>query len=536
MAAADSRHVISCPKCGARFAVAGSLAGRKARCDACDEAFVVPRLGKATEVKPLGTGEQKKQKAPPLQASPAKLAAAPAMEKSAQLIGLECRVCGTRLYGRREDVGKKIKCPDCGAGTEIPPPPKPKPLNMPAALFGEQYELWDADEAPLPSELAATQPKYIAVTCRVCQSLLYATEEQIGQQILCTDCGTKNVVPLPKNPVVRPSVLAADRDTPQLDAAAAPGDRPVLIPRTLGTSLAEQRGAEEYARAREESRRTGKPMTIDERGRPVLPRFPLLTGILTFPFLPGVFARWMALTIGLMVWALPLTDGLENLITAIVTTSEAPGMFAALIEVMLGAVGAILWFAAASNIFVAIATQSAVGANRIEEWPTMNFLSSMSEMLPVGIAILFAAAPGWMLSKLMATEPWQTAAITGGSLVLGLPLIVLSQFAGSSNWEIIDPKVFGAALRCPFSMLLFWFESLCLVGLCVAAGVAAWNWHPYLPLATAPLVVGCMILYARSLGRLGWRLAEKIVIEDPTADDAPQGPKNYNPPRGKAVT
>lgn len=528
MAAADSHHIISCPKCGARFAVASSLAGRKARCDACNEAFVVPPLGKGTEVQRQTAGKKEEQSH--AQATETKRAPAPAAEKSEQLIGLECRVCGTRLYGRRENVGKKIKCPDCGAGTEIPPPPKPKGLNIPAAMFGEQYELWDEEEQPLPSELAAAQPKYIAVTCKVCQSLLYATEDQIGQQILCMDCGTKNVVPLPKNPVERPSVLAADRDTPQLDPAAVPGDWPVLIPRTLGTSYSEQRAAEEYAKALEKSRRTGRPMMLDKRGRPILPRFPLLTGILTFPFLPGVFSRWMALSMGTAVAMFLLIEG--GLVLS--GGGSAPFVFLGLIETMLGVVFALIVFATLSNIMIAIISQSAVGTSRIEDWPSMNFIYSMSEMLPVGIAMAFAGAPGWMLCKYLGSDAEQTAMIVGGSLILGLPLIMLSQQAGTSTWEIIDLKVFWAGIRCPFSMMLFWIESLCLVAACALLLRAGWERHPYLPVAVAPIIVGCIILYSRILGRLGWRLAEKIAIDDPAADDVPRGVKNYNPPRGKA--
>ena len=44
---------------------------------------------------------------------------------------------------------------------------------MPAALEGEQYELWDADERPLPSELIAAQPKSVTVKCRRCDTVMH---------------------------------------------------------------------------------------------------------------------------------------------------------------------------------------------------------------------------------------------------------------------------------------------------------------------------------------------------------------------------
>src|SRR3954454_15795131 len=101
MAAAEPRHMIACPRCGARFAVPASLAGRRARCDGCNEPFAVPALDKSTEVTvPANQASPKKTvpKKVPKPASPA---------SSVQLTGFECRVCGTRLYGPPDKVGKK---------------------------------------------------------------------------------------------------------------------------------------------------------------------------------------------------------------------------------------------------------------------------------------------------------------------------------------------------------------------------------------------------------------------------------------------
>jgi hypothetical protein len=95
-------------------------------------------------------------------ATPARPAKRLPFEESAQpdYIGVACRVCQTRLFGRLSQVGQELKCPDCGAMTVL------KALTPEAEISprpaGEQYELWDADDAPLPVNCAA-QPKYIAV-------------------------------------------------------------------------------------------------------------------------------------------------------------------------------------------------------------------------------------------------------------------------------------------------------------------------------------------------------------------------------------
>ena len=82
---------------------------------------------------------------------------------------------------------------------------------------------------------------------------------------------------------------------------------------------------------------------------------------------------------------------------------------------------------------IAIITESAVGAERVREWPPLNFIHSMSEMLPLAVAVLFSAAPGWALSRLISQEPWQTAALTGGSLILGLLPLPLRRPASQGN-------------------------------------------------------------------------------------------------------
>lgn len=502
MASADPAHVIVCPNCSARFAVRLSMVGRRARCAACDAAFTVPAPSAAQRAGPVVPAKVSESKSEP----PAHIA-------------VECRVCGTLMYGRPDQIGKRLKCPDCGAFSVVPPPPKPKPKSMPAALEGEQYELWDADTQPLPSEILAAQPNYIAVKCRKCATLMHATEKQVGQPIVCPDCGAKHIVPPPPKPAAKRSVLTSDADTPVPDTALDPGERPAPIVHPSKMFHEEQQESE-YARALEKSKRTGKRMEIDSRGRPVLPRFPLLTGILPFPFTSGCPSRWAVLTLGLVCWAALLADGIPAWVTWSGGTEGAMRAMAGLGETVLGAVFAIIWIAAASSVFIAIVSQSAVGTKRISDWPTMNFIGSMAEMLPVGIAVLFTGAPGWMLGQLIAPDPWQLALLAGGSLLFGFPITLLSQLAGDSTWELIDLNVLGAAIRCPFSMMLFYLQSACLAAICALPTIAIWQVNMYWVLALAPLYVACLIVYARLLGRLAWRLSEKMPADEQAKDSA----------------
>src|SRR5205823_6587163 len=178
------------------------------------------------------------------------------------------------------------------------------------AMEGEQYELWDAEDQPLPSQILAAQPKYIAVKCTRCGTLMYPTEKQVGQQIACPDCNTKHVVPPPPKPVAKPSVLASNAETPRLDSAARPAERPyVAVP--VKKMLHEEQAEEAYARALEKSKRTGKPMEIDSRGRPIMPRWPLISGILPFVISSHVPVVAVALTVGFAAAGVVFMKGLE---------------------------------------------------------------------------------------------------------------------------------------------------------------------------------------------------------------------------------
>ena len=149
-----------------------------------------------------------------------------AAEPEPEHVGFECHLCQTRMYARVKDVGKKMKCPDCHSLTVIPPPPPPKKKNIPAALEGEQYELWEPDASPIAAELVAQQPRYIAVTCTKCSTLMYCSRIRSASRSNVPIAANRNVVPPPRKPKPKVSVLAPDALTPKLDPAADPGDRP----------------------------------------------------------------------------------------------------------------------------------------------------------------------------------------------------------------------------------------------------------------------------------------------------------------------
>lgn len=475
--AATNRSIgpVACPGCGSKYEFPAAMVGKRGRCAKCGVEFTVP-VPVATKPDP------------------------PRQSDAPQYIGVACYLCGTRMYGSPSQVGQKLKCPDCGARTELPPPPKPKAKNIPAAMEGEQYELWDADAQPLPSELIARQPKYIAVRCRQCDTLMYATEQQVGQRIACPDCGTKHIVPPPCEPKPAHSPVVSDADAPKIDPAADPGERPATIAPEINKLIYEEQQAGEYARALAKSRRTGRRMEIDSRGRPILPRWPLITGVVPFLFTPGVPVRWLALAIGFYFSGTTALSGLKD------ATGGGYNAVYGIIFFVIGAIATMIFSSLAASFLLAIVTESSDGNKQIQNWPFV--FEWFTDLFFVALAAVVSSFPGWVIGQLALDNPTQQIMAVAATAGVCFPVMLLSQLDIGSPWAIVSPRVLWSILRFPFSWLTFYVETTALIAGCVAAGVylASRGYDPLL--AVAPLGVAVLFLYGRLLGRLGWCLAE----------------------------
>jgi hypothetical protein len=501
--ASANRQLISvkCPGCGAPYEFPPSMAGRRGKCASCGTAFTVPKVETTAAPKfpPANIFEEEERESLP------------------QYIPVECRVCQTRIYGRLDQVGKKLKCPDCGTQNEVPPPPKPKRKNLPAALEGEQYEVYDPDVQPLPSALVATQPKFIAVKCSKCDTMMYATEKQIGQTIVCPDCGRKCQVPKPARPKPVPSVLAPDGETPRLDPAFAPFERPPTVsPETLQKIEAELDDTP-YGRALAESRRTGKPLTVDSRGRPILPRWPLVTGVWRMLVTEEVIARWILLSIVLGFAGQFLG---EALLTPIQGQAEA----IKLIFTVIGGVLTVAWMAMAAPFMVAIVGESSDGADRINQPPRILAFDWFGELLSVTMAGSLAGLCGmgaWQLARLATLAPVVSAVIVVMVVIVVLPVALLSTLVEGSPLAVLSPRIVSSFGRCAGAWLQFYLQTFALAALVGGAAWLVWLWRQPQPgdetilvWFLGPLVIPALFIDMRLLGRLAWWISEKIPEKD----------------------
>jgi DNA-directed RNA polymerase subunit M/transcription elongation factor TFIIS len=462
------------------------MAGRKGRCARCKSVFRVPGTVQA--------------------------AALPAPEQAAatpQLVAVYCRVCQTLMYGRLDEVGKTIKCPDCYAQTIVPPPPVVKPPKPMAAMEGEQYELWGVDESPTVAQLLAAQPTYIPIECRLCRTLMHATADQVGKQLKCPDCGTANLVTPPATPVKMPSVLSRDEDDLLIDPTRDPGERPhVIIPPRKPMLYEEEAEAERKLQEERRARGDTRGPQYDARGRAILPRWPLATRILPFLFSYGVLPRWIVLsTVGLM-------GGSIMLFALSIAMSSGFGAIGGMALYAMALVILSLWFAAISAIVFTIVTESSEGADEVRRWPGNGFSEWLGASLYMLLACLIAPFPGWLIGRVI--DPTATAVGFLISLVICLPIVILSQLEGDSAFSVCAPRVVGSVVRMPLTWLMFYAEIALVMAICVGATLAAER-VPYLVLLLVPLYVAAILLAARILGRLAWTIAEKMPAREDSA-------------------
>jgi hypothetical protein len=235
---------------------------------------------------------------------------------------------------------------------------------------------------------------------------------------------------------------------------------------------------------------------------------------LTFPFYAGCRERWAVLTFGMLVWAALFIDGIPAMIFWQGDTAGGMRAMGGLAETMIGAVLFIVWLAAASNIFIAIVTETTEGHDHISKWPPLNFIDSMAEMLPVSVAAMFAAAPGWAIAHLFTNDHALHGLAAASTLVVGFPVTLLSMLSGGATWDLIEPRVVAGFFRCFFSAAFFYIESVVLAVICIAATIGVVLVDPLLALALTPLYVACGMIYARLVGRLGLRLSQVMTPRD----------------------
>lgn len=469
----DATIRTQCPSCQAKFRVASEHVGRRTRCPGCRQAF---------EIQPVAQSKSNGPKSNKADAPP-----------EVTYVGVNCRLCGTRMYGRLDQVGKPMKCPDCDTETTLPPPKPTAKQAVPAAMLGEQYELYEGDDQPWGITLAAAQAESVPVHCELCGTLQHVPPEMVGSVAVCPDCdhGTR----------VHPKPTTAKKDLgPDLE----------LEPPTVTEEMATPTAPPVYSRLHdfeslsdEDKEERMSRVATNRKARPQMPRLPLVTGWGAFLRSPGVVPRWL----GLSVWL----SGCIALAAFSFTLIFGGGPYGAVAGLPLFcAAGAMLglWYGCCAAIAMTVITESSEGNDKMTAWPTINPIDWMGEALYMMVAALASAAPGYLLVLVTGAH---SIFVLGGMLASAwvfYPIMQLSSLEASSPFALAMPGVLGSLGEWFGTWGRFYILSgLLAVATVVVVGGLGWLSPPLLLVASVP-IVGAAGVYFRLLGRLAWRIRE----------------------------
>jgi hypothetical protein len=211
--------------------------------------------------------------------------------------------------------------------------------------------------------------------------------------------------------------------------------------------------------------------------------------------------------------------------------------------------------AACSSSVIQIVSESSNGNKYVHSWPS--FLDWFGSLLYVIVGGMMSAIPGWVLGLIppISSSPGLPELLTAISVGVCFPIVLLSQLDCDTPLGVASGRVLLSLKTCPFSWAFFYFECAIIAAVSFLATVLVVGGpealvravtlrgqtinlldNPLTLLWLVPLYVLALIVVSRLLGRLGWRLAEAMPLEDlpktqEQDESSPQQPKNYNPPR-----
>lgn len=405
-------------------------------------------------------------------------------------IPVVCRLCHTRMYAEPHQIGQSMRCPDCFVETEVKPAP---PVVPPQKL--KPQDGYDLDGAP-PVGRTKLVTDEVDVACPACRVELTLSASLLGEQFACPNCDRYFTVSGKRN-----SQEAPDHDEDVYDLAPeVPSQRPASLPLELVEEPQRHRG-------------------VWEDQAPIAPpQKPFWSGVYGFAFRPDCRGR-VALLGSLQATTVFLAYGaIRNALVPGGNLGAAPYWITALFFSILTITVLAFWVVNAAASVSAIVTDSANGADDVENWPSGPFIDWFGDGLGLMYAAICAAVTGagacWAAARHL-DWPAEVALVLGAAIGhLLTPIFALSVLESGFFLGLLSPAITASLIRAPAAWLKF------LAGSLLFGAAAAASWLTVLPLApgawdyvvraVAPFLgaVG-LFVYARLLGRLGW-----VVMED----------------------
>jgi len=458
-----------------------------------------------------------------------------------------CPVCNTRFSAPTEWVGRQFFCPECGR-LPVVEPAKPT-IKAKRATPGE-YKVWENYD-PARAQTASQAQPLVRINCLICGTMMYATRDEVGQQVTCPDCGTQ--APVPPPPVPPPKTAADFRTSADEKYALAnwrwqqPAEQghrrliPVICSNCnlrmyaydwqVGLTVV----CPDCARATVVPKPSDKPSPLEHTGTAASPHIADAPAVVparkrsprTLLAAAGGAAsgkpagRWIAFLAQpevLRIWAgLSATAFAVTLLWfgvrwfLIDELAFTPLFIAGACSLMLFFVVFAMWAVVTAVAFLAITSDTANGAPRIISLPGMMFLDWLGDSLYLFVPLSVSASVAGLLAlargqhRVVADAPIPLPILAAGAV---LPIFVLSALSAGSPLHVISRDVLRSFRLAPTAWLKYYVASflLCLLfcGLWFLADSATSTERGIVGLIVAcGALSGTILIHARLLGILG---------------------------------
>ena len=465
-------------------------------------------------------------------------------------LSFRCPQCLKPLQAPANLAGTQSRCPHCQKALRVP-------FRSRSDAKGDEYQL-QKEGGSSPAEQEAN----ILVVCSVCHARMLAAQSEIGQKVVCPDCGTPAIVVRPpKEPPKKPPRSA--KEVGDYALATEVGRRPGVVPAAeqdyvpVVCSLCHTRmlaspdqvgsrlkcpdcgtatvvppmparrkkidvmaGADDgyglrgYDEAKPQATAPIPPAPeepaepeerlVPRRKRPALPDHPFLDRTFTFPFSRSVRVRTILLTAWLLIFASTW------LIAKFFLTRDDPSAW--LIGALLGGIAAIVglvWFIIASATVFTVLRETSEGLDAIEDWPGAVFLDWMGDAGWFFCALCMSVTPGAAIAWLLAKQGISGEVAMLLSIFFVFPFVLMSMIETNSVFGVVSWPVLRTLFTTTSGWLRFYAAAAALMaGICGINSLALALDLYFGDIVTAVTQAVAWIIYFRLMGRLAWYCAD----------------------------
>jgi DNA-directed RNA polymerase subunit RPC12/RpoP len=400
-----------------------------------------------------------------------------------------CGLCHTRMLATEDQVGQKLKCPDCGTESLVLPMAKrtvPKGPVKPPSDAEATYELCKGPGQPPPGSVA--YQTHFPVICPLCHTRLHATLDQVGGKMVCPDCLTTITIPPPPEKLPEIDPMEGAESSYTYSPPIRPPEFQPIFEYAWTKDLDEPEPNQPKARSR----------LVRTKTKPSISAF--FSGIVGFLFYPRVWPRWLVFSIlGLLpsccaVWAVrygSIDDYVPQFLG--LTFSMGTGIFTLAFVVVTAA------------SLMAIVVDTAAGNDQVENWPEGVIVDWAFDTFYILDALAVSMLPPAGLAWLARGQGFDSVLSAVISAFFLFPIVLVSMLERGSAMHPFSPPILRSLRQAFWAWALFYVETGVLLPF---AGILAFQIFdllgPFGLVLSVPLLVATLIVYFRLLGRLAW--------------------------------